>query len=276
MSGLFLVLVKCPQAEAEAESTMVSSAHGRFLLQFESRYVADELFRALQDMRFESDPQVLGRITLRVPWKLVRISPQFWCYEFNRQGYAVNGVSQFERDHRSFETFNAKFTSTRLTHRGSEAVVVKYPIIPDPVFGTDWLNGNTFFIRNLRQPELYWFVLDDVIRVGKDHRSKFCVRGTAFNADDKKVLIRSDKITIEAVPETIIRTSYIPRNAITPQRYPISLVQEETPKLRIGDRPVQWLFGDLFLHIGVSWDWRTQSQYATYMPNGGGDEWELC
>ena len=81
MSGLFLVLVKCPQAEsANASVYLNGSAHGRFLLQFESRYVADELFRALQDMRFDHD---INTISMRQPWKLIRISPQFWCYEFN-------------------------------------------------------------------------------------------------------------------------------------------------------------------------------------------------
>jgi len=68
MSGLFYVFMKWSNATDHERS----AKHCRFMLCLNSRYEADELFRALKDLKDDNTP----RFTT-----LTRTSAQFWCHQ---------------------------------------------------------------------------------------------------------------------------------------------------------------------------------------------------
>lgn len=69
MSGVFYVFLKW-----SSDNEWKASNHGRYMLLLNSRYDADELFRAMQGLRTENGENLLFSV-------LTRQSPQFWCYD---------------------------------------------------------------------------------------------------------------------------------------------------------------------------------------------------
>jgi hypothetical protein len=69
------------------------------------------------------------------------------------------------------------------------------------VIGPDWISGGAFFIRNRREPTLYWFVhKDNTIRASHEDRTKFRIASfNNQNVNEKNVLIRDDPIIINAL-----------------------------------------------------------------------------
>jgi hypothetical protein len=72
MSGLYYVIMKFYR---ESESHYVNRYPHLFC--FESRYAADELFRALQNKKDLSGSHIFN---------FNRVSPQFWCYDYGAEG----------------------------------------------------------------------------------------------------------------------------------------------------------------------------------------------
>jgi len=254
MSGLYFVYMKFAR-----ENNTLRADYGRHLLHFESRYAADELFRALQDVRNSAGANI---------WTLSRLSPQFWCYDTLNDGDPWWSIVEFQRRN-TVPEFNYKFGSTALA---DAATGRDWPIIPNPAIGTDWVHGNAFFIRNRREPHLYWFVQNDIILVSNRRRSKFRIQGVDFDETDlgKKVLIRKDKVTISVVPETAIQSNVQQGHFVA---------RGEDNALKVGNMMLEWSFGDLFnASIGVTWVTEVAQDEVTarYMTDDGGDEWELC
>jgi hypothetical protein len=78
-------------------------------------------------------------------------------------------------------------------------------MIPNPVIGPDWISGGRFFIRNRREPSLYWCVRDSTVYASTHERSKFkiTVRKGAHTVQPL-VMVRDDEIFIEVLKDTIL------------------------------------------------------------------------
>ncbi|KZT35269.1 hypothetical protein SISSUDRAFT_1051676 [Sistotremastrum suecicum HHB10207 ss-3] len=142
-----------------------------------------------------------------------------------------------------------------------------WPVV-ESVDGPDWTNGGAFFIRNKRQPDLYWSVSyaaqDVAIVVSETRRSKFRIWGSDIDHKDlDKVLIRSDRVTISPVSsEKSARVLYVhPSKA-------------ETNVVVLSGDKKEWRFGDLFGAFGTTWD-DNETELVTYN-EAEGEEWELC
>ncbi|KAF8538733.1 hypothetical protein BDD12DRAFT_805899 [Trichophaea hybrida] len=273
MSGLHYVFVKHHRESDTHHST-------RYLLCFESRYAADEIFRTLQNIKDSSGSQV---------FKFKRASSQLWSYDIGSRGYLdIFDHIPVEYHHRLHSTYLTK------TFGG-----IDNTIIPNPVIGPDWVSGNEFFIRNRRQPNLYWYVHNDHrIHISEYRRTKFIIRGTEFG-DEKKVFIRSDPITIEPVSFAekvfpwkpfvlgdLASRSATPGNATPTTEGESSdegrmfVTKELNSQLGISLSKEVWKFGDLFSNFGVVWEGegdiseKPKFSLAVYTESGG-DEWEL-
>ncbi|KZS90183.1 hypothetical protein SISNIDRAFT_479574 [Sistotremastrum niveocremeum HHB9708] len=155
---------------------------------YESRYAADEFFRALQEL---DDRHGKPRFTL-----LKRSSAQFWCYD-TAEGDPWWLIVRILRDNAIPEA-NFKIMSTILQDAAGDGRPWHFI---KPVDGPDWTNGSTFFIRNKRQPNLYWSVSevtpDATIVISDTQNSKFRISGVDRDPKDReKVLIRGDRVTI--------------------------------------------------------------------------------
>jgi hypothetical protein len=169
-----------------------------------------------------------------------------------------------------------------------------WPVIPNPVTGPDWVSGNSFFIRNRRQADLYWYVHNDHrIHISEHRRTKFLIRGTEFG-DEKKVFIRSDPITIEPVsfaekvfPWKPFVLGDLASRSATPgaegegaNENQMFVTKELNSQLGISRSKEVWKFGDLFSNFGVVWEGdnsiseKPRYSLAVYTESGG-DEWEL-
>jgi hypothetical protein len=152
------------------------------------------------------------------------------------------------------------------------------------VTGLDWISGNAFFIRNRREPTLFWFVHDDnTIRASHQDRTKF--RITCYNdqgVNERKVLIRSDQIIIRSLQRPAVGRISAPTTVKSGENGRLELGINETGK--------QWHFGNFINTFGVQAGdehdtqgnvTRMSGRYVTVMnkdPNAEqdwGDEWEL-
>jgi hypothetical protein len=69
MSGIFYVFLKW-----SPNNNSAAARNGRYMLCLDSRYEADELFRAMQGLQTKNNKGPLFPL-------LTRQSPQFWCYD---------------------------------------------------------------------------------------------------------------------------------------------------------------------------------------------------
>jgi hypothetical protein len=150
-----------------------------------------------------------------------------------------------------------------------------WPTIPNPIGGADWVSGGEFFIRNRSQPSLYWNVHDTHIHMSEQRRSKFIVRTTATNLRKPAILITTDEITIQVIPETVS-----PALADINRVY-VSIGGGSSPgnRLQLSQNPREWTFGALLnKEVGVKWESdqaATTASVLVHLPVRGGDEWEL-
>ena len=153
------------------------------------------------------------------------------------------------------------------------------PIIPNPVQGPDWISGGEFFIRNRRQPNIFWYIWDNHILTSESRRTKFSVKisGTSDTEPDPMVMIRADKVSVRAILDTVSTDALTPHNAIY-----VSIAKSGRSYLEMSVEYKEWGFGELVNKaIGVRWDHvkgfpTCEAPILTYMPSGGGDEWELA
>ncbi|PUU78691.1 hypothetical protein B9Z19DRAFT_1083368 [Tuber borchii] len=247
MSGIYYVYMKYTR-----ETQNNRADNGRHLLTFQSRWDADELFRGLQALKTPAGAS-------RFP-TLKRVSPQFWCYDGVEPDPSLN-IVLIQREN-VLPEFNYKFMSVVLSDATDHR---NWPILANPTIGPDWVSGKTFYIRNRRQPSLYWYFEDCLIAISTRRRTKFRIKDRRY--DDERVLIRKDEVTIEpcgSLGTTIGK--YVIKNG-------------DGEMLSVGSTRQVWDFSDLFDSVGVTWvdgtDFSPETQFATSLPKLG-DEWELC
>lgn len=247
MSGVYYVYMKYVR-----ETDTLRADYGRHLLTFRSRWDADELFRGLQALKTSAGA---SRFT-----KLQRVTSQFWCYD-TVEGDPWWTIVYVQREN-ALPEFNYKFMSVILA---DAAAGRDWPILANPTLGPDWVNGKTFYIRNHRQPNLYWYYSAPRIVISTSRRTKFLIKDSTY--DEERVLIRKDKVTIEPVGS--LGTSigvYVAKNG-------------DGNPLTVSSTEQVWDFADLFDSVGVTWDdesgFASGTQFATSLPDLG-DEWELC
>ncbi|PUU78690.1 hypothetical protein B9Z19DRAFT_1083365 [Tuber borchii] len=248
MSGIYYVYMKYTR-----ETDIHRADNGRHLLTFQSRWDADELFRSLQALKTSTGASRLST--------LKRVSPQFWCYDAI-DGEPWSNIINVQREN-VLPEFNYKFMSVILAKAASDHC--SWPVFANPTIGPDWVSGKTFYIRNRRQPSLYWYSADYLIFISTDRRTKFCIKDKSY--DGERVLIRKDEVTIQPVG-----------SFGTPiGKYVIKSGDGEV--LTVGSTRQIWDFSDLFDSVGVTWadetEFSPETQFATSLPKLE-DEWELC
>lgn len=133
-----------------------STDTGRQLLTCSSRNAADEFFRALQTLRFSD-----GRLWYTF---LERRSPQYWSYD-SVDDDPWNTVLYVLRSHPM-----AAFRNRIMPQLLSDTTGRDWHPVPisDQL---DWVHEGTYFIRNRRQPRLYWYHSEGFIHVSEDRKS---------------------------------------------------------------------------------------------------------
>lgn len=222
-----------------------------YLLTCESRYVADEFFRALKGLRSSG----------RKRWYMLleRKTPQLWCF-----------TPIDDKRHYPFAAALArsdllKFRPTvmwQLLSNG-ESLSPHYPPIIPPLDGPDWVNNGTYFIRNKRQPKLYWYHVGSYIRVSDTRKTKFRIRDVDLDGDDESVLVRSDVVEISLLDNG------------TNEMF---LVKSKSGRLMISLDPRQWGFHRFLDGFGTMWknEGDVEFEYVIATDADEADEWELC
>lgn len=159
--------------------------------------------------------------------------------------------------------------------------------IPNLVNGPDWLDGGYFYIRNRRQPSLYWWVHGMHVHASEKRRTKFriqlCEPVHGINNQSPVVLVRKDKVQVEVVPETATSTSVMDSRKYL--RIPDDSSPNTTSCVMLSSAPYPWTFENLVCkQIGVRWRNETPQdsdgvgEDLLLVPTGepGADEWELC
>lgn len=236
----------------DRESNKASTDRGRYLLICESRYVADELFRALQ---IAIDRNARLRFTT-----LDRRTPQMWFFD-SIDAYPWNSITTVLCEKYFMTNFGSRVITQTLPC-ASGRVGQEIPIIPASE-GPDWVHGGAYYIRNKRRPGQYWYHVNGDIHISNTEMSKFRIHGVGFPEKERKVLIRSDRIVICPV-ENISAIGSVGREPGSNR-----LVVSETQSI--------WGFGDFVDGFKGSWGWKGGSQqFVTWAGDGCGDEWELC
>ena len=226
--------------------------YGRHILTCQSRWDADELFRSLQTLKTSAGAS-------RFP-TLKRVNSQFWCYDGidTGPGWTIVNVQK----ENALPEFNYKFMSALL----ADAELGRdWPVLANSTIGPDWVSGKTFYIRNRRQPSLYWYSENCLIVISTYRRTKFRIKDKSY--DGERVLIRKDEVTIEPVGSLGTPIGkYVIKNG-------------DGEVLTVGSTRQVWDFSDLFDSVGVTWadetEFSPETQFATSLPKLG-DEWELC
>lgn len=158
--------------------------------------------------------------------------------------------------------------------------------MPNQVNGPDWLSGGYFYIRNRRQPSLYWWVHGQHVHASENRRTKFriqlCEPVPDINNQSPVVLVRKDKVQVEVVPETATLTY-----AMDSRKYlciPDDLSQNTIACVMLSSTPYPWTFENLVCkQIGLRWRNGTQDSggisedpLLVLAGEPGADEWELC
>lgn len=254
--GLYYVFMKWKR-----DNDTRSSISARILLTCESRYVADELFRDLQTVQ-RSD----GRFRFT---RLERKTPQFWVYDtIDDPGSVLADVLG--------TVLLPKFGSTVMSVLLNDGGGRDWPIAPI-VEGPDWVNGGSYFIRNKRQPNLYWYHFNGEIHVSERQKTKFRVIavGKPELAKDA-VLIGSDEVEIHPI-ETGSPNSMI--------LYVSTGGENISNKLLVSGAQKSWKLNKLRDSFGTTWEQKGGSESIqelvtwcdpSNLENSNADHWELC
>ncbi|KAK4169611.1 hypothetical protein QBC43DRAFT_351663 [Cladorrhinum sp. PSN259] len=256
MSGLYYVFIKWLPSNTDS-----AARHGRYMLCFASRYDADEFY-----LELSKSHHITG---------LGRSSPQFW----------YDTSEKWERIHEAQLAMSRSFkqiVSSSLVNDGKDGGR-GFPMVPNPVTGPDWLSGNCFFIRNRRQPSLYWTVHDDHIHAMKNERTKFRISLASSSSGAKRVMTRKDQVTVRVIAETTT-SEFVRREG---EHY----VGINSGRLTLSKSKFDWNFENLVCSgIGVRWEPEPQvgddasdndsesgeNEPILWSMEDGADEWELC
>ena len=164
---------------------------------------------------------------------------------------------------------------------GEFASCLPMPISTNTVTGPDWNSGGTFYIRNRRQPDLYWWVHERHLHASPHQRTKFRISAVSRAANSAQstpateVMIRDDTVTVEVMQ---------PRQGASTQSQFLRHTRSPYVKIELTESAsnAQWRFGTLVNRdVGVLWEVEqgdTTNQlrpFLAVMDEDGGDEWEL-
>ena len=203
MSGLFYVFAK----RVTGTVTAMGAGGGRWLLIFPSRYEADEYYRVLQELRNGNNPLFT---------MLRRASPQLWIWN----GVVNAGPTVIGNNH---EILNLQPAEARARFEILRDVTIlaylpdangtppsawsrqQIPTLTNIVTGSDWNSGSTFYIRNRRQPDLYWWAHGTHLHASPEQRTKFRIEavGRPTGVSESEIIIRSDTVIIEVIPQQV-------------------------------------------------------------------------
>jgi hypothetical protein len=151
-----------------------------------------------------------------------------------------------------------------------------WAMVPQSSIGTgcttDWISGNEFFIRNKRQPNLYWWVYNDHIHTSDTRRTKFRITKTTAGFKDPVIMIRDDDVTVEVVAETVSGAGSRFTQYVSIEGAGVG------GHLQLSGDKMKWKFGALLRgEVGERWDVikDVDNGLLVHMIEGGGDEWEL-
>lgn len=122
-----------------------------------------------------------------------RVSAQFWAYD---PVDAAFGILQTLDDPTLTDDIRRGIMISRLPEPDITTGWVQAPVQA----GRDWISGRTYFIRNVRQPDVYWYYPgcgDERILASRWQKTKFFVRmSDADEGETGTVLIKGDKIRV--------------------------------------------------------------------------------
>lgn len=224
---------------------------GRQLLTCESRYAADEFFRELQTVSGAQG----RRFTL-----LERVTPQFWRYD--TEAGPETAIIDTLRFNAISDASKGAIMVTHLWNTADRNWVIA-PSVPGP----DWVFNRSYFIRNIRQPELYWFYPGSGrILASRTQKTKFHIASQA-TLPSKSPIIRSDSMIISIASNS------------DGSRSTSNYVNTSDNKLRVTSDITDFRFDSLLQMFGTTWENNAAGalhEYITWSSGGGLDGWELC
>ncbi|KAL7272927.1 hypothetical protein RUND412_004248 [Rhizina undulata] len=234
------------------ENDSASAKLGRILLTCESRYVADELFSALQTVK-GSD----GRLRYNI---LERRTPQLWLYD-TPDGGRWDTIINILGTKSLLPQFKPTVMAMLMNDWGGR----DWPIIP-AVVGSDWIHNGTFFIRNKRQPNLYWHCFDGSIFVSDSRKTKFRIGSSNIEQSLRKVMIRDDEVQIRTL-DNRYNPSFVTRG-----------INGDSALQVCSDSSQRWPFRNFLNRFGTRWENidNVNRERVIYTEGEDGDEWELC
>ncbi|KAE8448338.1 hypothetical protein EG329_009582 [Mollisiaceae sp. DMI_Dod_QoI] len=221
IEGVYHVYMKwSPTADVVSDTAI-----GRTHLTFRNRQNADEFYRFLTTSTDTTGKNPLFSL-------LVRNGPQFWYFDVTP--YA--GVN-WELP-RYILQWNPQWGAKVLLTLMNDWNGRVQDIIPTQAT-TEWVNGGAYFIKSTNLQTEFWHSNGGLITISNTDRTKFVVRAVAFTSDDRQVLIRTDKITIELAAD-----------ASTANPIYVTL-PSGTSRLGFSSEPYQWTFNDFFASLGI-------------------------
>jgi hypothetical protein len=243
---------------------------GRFLLTFESRWVADEYYITLCSLKTANGAPRFQTLT--------RTAPQLWSFDSVQEtgsgdsGYwwAPIFIWRDSRYTGDLGRFANSVIHTYLSD-GNHSQRNEWPILNDLAEGSDWVNGRAFFIRNKRHRTRYWYDGGDgFVQVSTSMHTKFRITRQSAGAQlvaggAQQILTRSDKVEVCPVG-SVSQQSYIGGSA--------------AGKLALSTSKTTILFGDFLSGLGSVWEAAGSGSVKQFVTRAGladeGDEWELC
>ncbi|KAI5842138.1 hypothetical protein DFP73DRAFT_608415 [Morchella snyderi] len=223
---------------------------GRYLLTCASRYHADDFFRANQ--------QRLG---------LARVSPQMWTY-------TVGGEMGL----------HAVLKDASLPFSTKEPIIMSWLQNGDiriawsvaaPLAGREWVSGQAYYVRNIRQPEVYWYLpgAGRELVASRKRKTRFWVRAVgAGEGEGPLYLVRRDRVRMVTQgaggEEVVLR-----RGAATGMGG-----ETVCGVAAAGGAGMEFAFGSLLGGFGTGWaNEESDVEFVTWVQGGGlgGDDWEL-
>ncbi|KAF8890428.1 hypothetical protein BD779DRAFT_270419 [Infundibulicybe gibba] len=164
------------------------NTHGRYIINFATRDVADYWWRAVMDSVANGYPRFSD---------IQRISPQFYVHKPGN-----SNISETIKDS-SCASHLARDVSFTLLSDGDTRGTDLIPIIHI----TDCISGGRYFVRSALDPELFWFWDGRVVRASRNRRTKFTIQATDAPQRERMLLVGSDNIIISVDEATPIGSS---------------------------------------------------------------------
>ncbi|KAI5855941.1 hypothetical protein BZA05DRAFT_390117 [Tricharina praecox] len=256
--------------------------YGRIFLTCESRYVADELFRALHDVAQSAPHSTAGPI--RPMFVLLdRRTPQFWIYDTEEPTTLTLLDNVLRRPTDLWRNFR-RSVIVQSCFQGCFDSFPLFPIIP-AVEDPDWVHGRMYCIRNRRQRHQYWFFDGDgdyddgTIYVSNTHRSRFRIERVDLQPGNANIVYRSTPV--------IIRSDHIqlfaPQNGeVVNMRYDslgeLTTARAEEDVVVAMNLTFRELLGGFGVCAETSTDLGKVAVLGTVNKTrpGEGEDWELC